>query len=211
MVTSSHDDHALSDYTASHVAHTLAPTYVPRAFAPAGWTAASALPFFFAEFVDSVGPESDYDFSTTEATIRDLAAYMVQLSARTFGKVGSLTLDGEDVVVGPLRPAWLMEHAGARLGVYNTSAEAKLAQLNHKARLVCEGCLQWARPWSYLSEVVDPVWTYVLILEVIEYVRACPDMNKPQPTYLRHLDDRWGPNFLSRDDGSLAGVVDWEL
>lgn len=172
-------------------------------------------PFFFMEAVEGticLHPEIPNDVWATRMpmTIRDLALLMVQLSAKQFWEVGSPTLGVEDqIIIGPLQSRHRFEFAGAELGPYPTSGDLKLAQLEHKLRLVREKCLQWT-PGTRLESDVDPVWTYVLTLEMRDHVRGCSELFEEQPTYLRHLDDQVAQYYV-RDDGSLAAVLDWEL
>lgn len=55
----------------------------------------------------------------------------------------------------------------------------------------------------------DRLLTYLISLEMLALVAGCPEMAKAGPTYIKHSDDHLG-NFLLKDDGSLAALVDWE-
>jgi aminoglycoside phosphotransferase (APT) family kinase protein len=94
--------------------------------------------------------------------------------------------------------------------VYRTSAELRLSQLELNMRLVREKRQSWDWRWSPIRSNFDPVWAYIMYLEGRDIVQSLAEMHVEQPTYLRHGDDH-RYQFMVKDDGSLAGVVDWEL
>jgi hypothetical protein len=146
----------------------------------------------------------------------DVAKLMVQLSARAFSKVGSPTFDANgDITVGPLHSRHVSKYLAANLGSYRTSAECKLAQLDHLMRAVREKSLGWDDQWyqgdpKYRTEPWSPVWAYIMLLEARDIIQSNAEMNEEKATYLRHGDDHSG-QFIFNDDGTLAGVIDWEL
>lgn len=134
---------------------------------------------------------------------------MIALAAKQFRGVGSLTFDSDGkIVVGPLLARQYKVTQGARLGVYATTAQCKLARLDHLFRLVREKKLSWETRWKRTEP--DPIWVYVILLEAQELVRGCEEMHCEEPTYIRHTDDHGG-QFLLRDDWRLSAVIDWEL
>lgn len=140
--------------------------------------------------------------------MNDIARYMVNMAAKTYTGIGTLTLNPEgETVVGPLLTPQIHLTHPAQIPVCGTSAENKIAQLDHLLRLVREKRLGWdASRWGKC----DPVWFYVIYLEARELVRQCAEMNRSEPTYLRHIDDHWG-QFLADKKGNVTGIIDFEL
>lgn len=144
-----------------------------------------------------------------DATVKSVAQFMVKMSAQTYSGVGSLTFNAEgDIVVGPLMSRPFKATQGAKLSVYRTSAECKIACIDHLLRLVREKCLGWD-PLRRWKKGPDPIWHYVILLEMRELVNNCEEMNREQPTYLRHMDDHLGQYHFS-EDGHITAVLDWE-
>lgn len=112
-------------------------------------------------------------------------------------------------MVGPLIAKQFTVTQGANLEVYRTSAECKLARIDHLLRLIRDKRLGWSGSLAGANPV-SPVWRYIFLLEVRELVRGCEDMNREQPTYIRHMDDHVG-QFLVDESGRLDAVIDWEL
>lgn len=145
-----------------------------------------------------------------DSIVQGVAQFMVKMSSKTYTGVGSLTFDpAGEIVVGPLISRHFKVTQGAQLGVYRTSSECKIAQIDHLLRLVLEKRLGWDGRWRPELEM-DPVWSYVSLLEIRELVSSCEDMNREQPTYLRHMDDHYD-QILVKDDGHLGAIIDWEL
>jgi hypothetical protein len=143
--------------------------------------------------------------------IKDIATFMAQLSAQSFEGVGSLCFDPNGQVhVGPLYTRHFFQYRTAHLTSYPTSAECKLAQLDHLMGLVHAKRLQWGMTPRHEEEDHDPVWAYVLYLEVRDIIIASKEMNEEQPTYVRHGDDHMS-QYLCNEEGNLKAVLDWEL
>ncbi len=217
--------------TASEVAtvqalREVAPTFVPPVYVPEGHdrefelhaclTKVHRLPFFF---VDRLGNAEDEDTEEDDEvtderlrrTVKDIARLMSQISTISFSGVGSPTFDDNGkVVVGPLHTPHSAEHPADALGLYRTSAELKLALLEQNMRFVREKRRWWDWRWNTIRSQFDPVWAYIIYLEGREIVQSVAEMQVEEPTYLRHGDDHQY-QFLLNDDGSLAGVIDWEL
>jgi hypothetical protein len=137
---------------------------------------------------------------------------MVNLASKSFQGIGSLCFDSDKIVVGPLHNRHIFHYGAAHLGTYRTSAESKLACLNHLMRLVREEKLHWDSRWQggRGKSEYDPVWAYVMLLEARDIINDNEEMNTEQPTFLRHGDDHLG-QILWKGDGSIAGLLDWEL
>ncbi len=137
---------------------------------------------------------------------------MVNLASKSFQGIGSLCFDSDKIVVGPLHNRHIFHYGAAHLGTYRTSAESKLACLNHLMRLVREKKLNWDARWHSTRStrgLYDPVWTYVMFLEAQDLINTSEEMKSEEPTFLRHGDDHLG-QLLFKENGSLAGVLDWE-
>lgn len=145
--------------------------------------------------------------------VKGLALYMTKLSARSFSGVGTLMFapNGEDIVVGPLLDATLQLCLPAQLQVYATAAECYVARIDHTLHVVHKRLLGWDTREGFLYRLCrgDPVWRYITLLEAKRLVQECEDMNRPQPTYLRHTDDHHG-QYLATKEGHLSSVIDWE-
>lgn len=140
--------------------------------------------------------------------VKDFALFMTKMATKQYSGVGSLTFDAHgNIVVGPLLARHFKVTQGAKLGVYSTSVECKLARIAHLLRLVREKRMEWDGRWSTRER--DPVWAYDVLLGAQELVRGCDDMNRQEPTYIRHMGDHVG-QFLMAEDGHLDAVVDWE-
>jgi hypothetical protein len=148
---------------------------------------------------------------TWKRTVKDIAMLLVQLSSESFNHIGSLCFNSnKKVVVGPLYNSAFSRFRTANLKPCRTSAESKLARLAHLMRLVREKKLRWDSRWDASGSEYDPVWAYVVFLEAGDIIQASEEMNAKQPTFLRHGDDHAG-QLLFKKDGSIAGVLDWEL
>ncbi|BEJ17996.1 hypothetical protein CspHIS471_0702730 [Cutaneotrichosporon sp. HIS471] len=199
-----------SDLATFIIAHELAPRYVPQVFLPPRKSPSSLL-FYFVELIKSHDIDSPFDPPMWKRAVRDVAALMAQLSTKSFQGIGSLCFDSKkDIVVGPLHTRHYFHYRAANLKVYSTSADSKLALLDHLMLLVRQKKLHWDSQWDgRTGRTRDPVWAYVMFLEARDIINASVEMNTEQPTFLRHGDDHLG-QFLWKEDGSIAGVVDWE-
>ncbi len=133
---------------------------------------------------------------------------MIKPWPKTYRGVGSLTLSASgEVIVRRFIPPFKYLTLSANIPVVTTSAQMRLAQLDHLLRLVWEKRLDWDRR---LVEDPNPIWSYANYLEARELVRGCEEMNREQPTYLRHLVDHDG-QFLTQWNGQLSAILDFEL
>ncbi|BEI86949.1 hypothetical protein CcaverHIS002_0702950 [Cutaneotrichosporon cavernicola] len=190
----------------------IAPEFVPNIHLPPGQTV-HKLQFFFNERSEgrryelwpAMAAETGF-----QQVVKDIAQFMVKMSTREFSGVGSLKFDMEqNIVVGPLIAKQFKLTELANLEVYRTSAECYLARIDNLLRLIREKALGWASSWSK-DDMSTPVWRYILLLEVRDFVHGCEDMNREQPTYIRHKDDHVG-QFLVNDSGRLDDIIDWEF
>ncbi|KAL1411926.1 hypothetical protein Q8F55_002914 [Vanrija albida] len=190
----------------------LAPGLAPRALVPEQIGAPAPSPpltggtelLFFVQPVEG-RPVHDHPAAFTPAQfarlIHDLAGVYVRLAGRRFTRIGSLLspAGGVGPLSGPagttVRPVFF----DAPRGPFRTARERYLAQIDHVLQAIERG---WASP--------DAVGTYVLHLELRGLVERCAEMGEEGPTFLTHGDDR-GDHILVRGDGSIAGVIDWEL
>lgn len=139
--------------------------------------------------------------------IKDIALFMTRMASKSYTGVGTLTFDSRGkIVVGPMRPVQIVNTYPAHLSVYSTSADCYTARIVHLLRLVRERLIGWDSRRSS----GDPVWDYVCLLEARELVRACPDLNRAQPTYIRHGDDH-ADQYLTNEKGHIKAIIDWEL
>ncbi|BEJ17986.1 hypothetical protein CspHIS471_0702630 [Cutaneotrichosporon sp. HIS471] len=190
----------------------IAPEFVPNIHIPPGQTV-HKLKFFFNERSEgqryelwpAMAAETGF-----QQVVKDIAQFMVKISTKEFSGVGSLKFDMEqNIVVGPLVAKHFKRTELANLEVYRTSAECYLARIDNLLRLIREKTLGWASSWSK-DDMSTPVWRYIILLEVRDFVNGCEDMNREQPTYIRHKDDHVG-QFLVNDSGRLDDIIDWEF
>jgi hypothetical protein len=138
--------------------------------------------------------------------VKDIALFMTKMATKTYDGVGTLTFDAHGkIVVGPLRPVQLEAAYPALHKVYPTSAACYIARIDHFLRLVREG----AYAWDKHVRTRDPVWTYVVLLEARDLIGRCQDLNRCEPTYIRHGDDHI-EQFLTKGNGHLRAILDWE-
>jgi hypothetical protein len=139
--------------------------------------------------------------------IKDMALFMTKMATKTYEGVGTLTYDTNNrVVVGPMLPVQMGDLYPAKLKVYATSAECYTARIDHLLRNIREK----RRGWHPLYHPRDPVWLYLSLLEAKELVAGCEDINRPEPTYLRHSDDH-AAQYLTDSNGHIKAILDWDL
>jgi hypothetical protein len=173
----------------------------------------TSLPFFFIDKVEGKPVwELPWELPRRKMTMILLADHMVQLAKRSFEGIGSLFNNAEgQVEVGPWNSRHINVFLTAGLTSYRTSAECKLAQIDHLLHLIRRKALGWDWRWHKTrKEDCNPVWGYALLLEAREYISESKEMNTEQPTYLRHGDDHEG-QFLAAPSGELKAVIDWEM
>ncbi len=170
---------------------------------------ATSLPFFF---VNKVEGKPVWELPGRKVTMVSLARFMNHLSKRSFEGIGSLRISTEgQVEVGPWNSRHVNVFLTAGLTSYRTSAECKLAQIDHLLHLIRRKALGWDWRWHKTRKAdCNPVWGYALLLEAREYICESKEMNTEQPTYLRHGDDHEG-QFLVGLSGDLKAVIDWEM
>ncbi|WOO76490.1 uncharacterized protein LOC62_01G000112 [Vanrija pseudolonga] len=157
-----------------------------------------------------------YDELKYRTTVRDLASLSVSLSSQSFEGIGSLypsttAPDSEplQVQVGPLLSFEPQLRSSPPLGPFKTNREAKTAKIDWLLHLIEKHRLGWLPP-SGRHPNPQPVLWYLTLLEVRVLVQGCEEMGRSGPTYLRHGDQNIGC-ILTHEDGSLAGMVDWEF
>lgn len=143
--------------------------------------------------------------------VKGIALYMTKMSARSFSGVGTLTFaPNGDIVVGPLIPCSLYTSLPALHQVYATNAECNIARLDHLLHMVHKQLLGWDTREGFLDRTKrDPIWLYTTFLEAKRLVQGCEEMNRQEPTYLRHTDDH-ANQYLATSEGHLSSLIDWE-
>ena len=154
----------------------------------------------------------DTSLQKTLTTIRDYARISIRLSELNFSNIGSLTQDNEGrIQVGPLitfeesasHPPWYS-------GPFRTLAERYLSSIDVKLRQILAG----EGPKEYFdgnqTKQVDPVESYLILLELRTVITDSPDFNQEAcTTYIKH-GDLTGPNIMVNEAGIITGIIDWD-
>lgn len=139
------------------------------------------------------------------ATIRDLAAFAVQASPVSFTGIGSLVPPEQD------DPSAL-PHVG-RLHVPRISYKLKEGSYLSTAELfyaMIDRSLGHFSKQTGIETAKKNLGKILECLDIRDMISMCPALLEEGPTYLKHADLK--PNvFLLKPDGSLAGIIDWEL
>lgn len=168
-----------------------------------------ALLYYFVKMIDGRphDPLKDTRISvpsdTTVKIIYNVAKWYLTLEKVHFDTVGSLHFDPVDnnkFIIGPVvefdpqtgEPPFYK-------GPYKDAADHYADYFDTAMKQIVAGTRSW--PQFDLDH-------YLISLEARSLVVACEEL-RVGPWYMKHADDR-GDHFLVREDGSVAGVLDWD-
>jgi hypothetical protein len=145
--------------------------------------------------------------------IVQLAAINIRLSAITFDRIGSLTVQpslaggtGKEVIVGPLiddRSYFVRAERSrqtlASFGPFLTNAERYLALVG------------WALKWIRTGKVDNPVRSYILHLWLRRWISKSQVLNRRELEHCIAHGEPKGDHVMVDRKGNITSVLDWEL